>query len=68
MKLTVFTNSSDERHLLNIEECNPFKRVRCAVNEQWRFQYDDGRRILLKTALNTKIEDESQRLKDDGRL
>ncbi|KRY89736.1 hypothetical protein T4D_8372 [Trichinella pseudospiralis] len=42
--------------------------VRCAVNEHWRFQYDDGRRILLKTALNTKIEDESQRLKDDGRL
>ncbi|KRZ02009.1 hypothetical protein T4B_10080 [Trichinella pseudospiralis] len=59
MKLTVFTNSSDERHLLS---------ERCAVNEHWRFQYDDGRRILLKTALNTKIEDESQRLKDDGRL
>ncbi|KRZ31044.1 hypothetical protein T4C_11221 [Trichinella pseudospiralis] len=39
---------------------------RCAANEQWRFQCDDGRRILLKTALNTKIEDESQRLKDDA--
>ncbi|KRZ64592.1 hypothetical protein T10_13317, partial [Trichinella papuae] len=38
---------------------------RCAANEQWRFQCDDGRRIAIKTALNTKIEDGRQRPEDD---
>ncbi|KRY92095.1 hypothetical protein T4D_14972 [Trichinella pseudospiralis] len=59
--LTALTSSSDERHLLKQGE-------RCAANEQWRFQYDDGRRILLKTALNTKIEDGSQHPEGDGNL
>ncbi|KRZ00104.1 hypothetical protein T11_8537 [Trichinella zimbabwensis] len=38
---------------------------RCAANEQWRFQCDDGRRIAIKTALNTKKEDGRQRPEDD---
>ncbi|XP_003381180.1 conserved hypothetical protein [Trichinella spiralis] len=34
---------------------------RCAANEQWRFQCDDGRRIAIKTALNRRIEDGRER-------
>ncbi|KRZ76210.1 hypothetical protein T10_1628 [Trichinella papuae] len=41
---------------------------RCAANEQWRFQCDDRRRIAIKTALNTKIEDGRQRPEDDGKF
>ncbi|KRZ01893.1 hypothetical protein T4B_9642, partial [Trichinella pseudospiralis] len=38
---------------------------RCAANEQWRFQCDDGRRILTQTALNTRIEDGREGPEDD---
>ncbi|XP_003367069.1 conserved hypothetical protein, partial [Trichinella spiralis] len=37
---------------------------RCAANEQWRFQYNDGRRRTIKTAL--RIEDESGRPRGRG--
>ncbi|KRZ37744.1 hypothetical protein T4C_987 [Trichinella pseudospiralis] len=41
---------------------------RCAANEPWRFQCDDGRRTAIKTALNTKIEDGSHLPEEDGSL
>ncbi|KRY75978.1 hypothetical protein T4A_14471, partial [Trichinella pseudospiralis] len=40
-------------------------RERCAANEQWRFQCDGGRRIEIKTALNTRIEDGREGPEDD---
>ncbi|KRY95310.1 hypothetical protein T11_6790 [Trichinella zimbabwensis] len=41
---------------------------RCAANEQWRFQCDDGRRIAIKTALNRRIEDGREGPEDDGKF
>ncbi|KRY71453.1 hypothetical protein T4D_3720, partial [Trichinella pseudospiralis] len=41
---------------------------RCAANEPWRFQCDDGRRTAIKTALNTKIEDGNHLTEDVGRF
>ncbi|KRY05397.1 hypothetical protein T12_16894, partial [Trichinella patagoniensis] len=41
---------------------------RCAANEQWRFQYDDGRRRTIKTALYRRIEDRSGRPRGRGCL
>ncbi|XP_003381291.1 phosphatidylinositol 4,5-biphosphate-dependent ARF1 GTPase-activating protein [Trichinella spiralis] len=38
---------------------------RCAANEQWRFQCDDGRRIAIKTALNRRKEDGRERPEDE---
>ncbi|KRX45940.1 hypothetical protein T06_5197, partial [Trichinella sp. T6] len=37
---------------------------RCAANEQWHFQCDDGRRIAIKTALNRRKEDGRERPED----
>ncbi|XP_003374410.1 transcriptional enhancer factor TEF-4 [Trichinella spiralis] len=37
---------------------------RCAANEQWRFQYDDGRRRTIKTALYRRIEDKRRHPED----
>ncbi|KRY82733.1 hypothetical protein T4D_15712 [Trichinella pseudospiralis] len=44
------------------------QRERCAANEPWRFQCDDGRRTAIKTALNTKIEDGNHLTEDVGRF
>ncbi|KRY37324.1 hypothetical protein T01_5760, partial [Trichinella spiralis] len=44
------------------------ERDRCAANEQWRFQCDDGRRIAIKTALNRRIEDGRERPEDEAHL
>ncbi|KRX13091.1 hypothetical protein T07_5125 [Trichinella nelsoni] len=44
------------------------KGDRCAANEQWRFQCDDGRRIAIKTALNRRKEDGRERPEDEGKL
>ncbi|KRY19153.1 hypothetical protein T01_3850 [Trichinella spiralis] len=41
---------------------------RCAANEQWRFQYDDGRRRTIKTALYRRIEDERRHPEDKGKF
>ncbi|XP_003380594.1 hypothetical protein Tsp_06752, partial [Trichinella spiralis] len=38
---------------------------RCAANEQWRFQCDDGRGIAIKTALNRRIEEGRERPEDE---
>ncbi|KRY24068.1 hypothetical protein T03_13088 [Trichinella britovi] len=37
---------------------------RGAANEEWRFQYDDGRRRTIKTALYRRIEDKRRHHKD----
>ncbi|KRY64182.1 hypothetical protein T4D_9687 [Trichinella pseudospiralis] len=41
---------------------------RCAANKQWRFQCDGERRIAIKTALNTRIEDGREGPEDDGKF
>ncbi|KRY89923.1 hypothetical protein T4D_13133 [Trichinella pseudospiralis] len=35
------------------------------MNERWRFQCDGGRRIAIKTALNTRMEDGREGPEDD---
>ncbi|KRY04544.1 hypothetical protein T12_9743, partial [Trichinella patagoniensis] len=46
---------------------NSFQMIvgeRCAANEQWRFQCDDGRKRTIKTALYRRIEDKRRHLED----
>ncbi|KRZ40701.1 hypothetical protein T4C_5507 [Trichinella pseudospiralis] len=44
---------------------NSARSKRCAANEQWCFHCDGGRRIAIKTALSTRIEDGREGPEDD---
>ncbi|XP_003368805.1 conserved hypothetical protein [Trichinella spiralis] len=39
---------------------------RCAANEQWSFQCDDGRKRTIKTALYRRMEDKRRHPEDKG--
>ncbi|KRY22834.1 hypothetical protein T01_7421 [Trichinella spiralis] len=41
---------------------------RCAANEQWRFQCNDGGRRTIKTALYRRIEDKRRHPEDKGKF